>query len=726
MRSLCSRGIAIGTTALLTGVSTGLLVMPAHALTGPAAADGTYAFTAKIDIGDLDRSCSGALVAAQWVATSASCFAADPAHPEALKAGKPSKTTKATIGRTNLASTTGTVQSVVELVPYEGRDLVLARLARPVTNVSPVTVATTAPASGESLKAAGFGRTKTEWVTDKLHTGTFTAGTATDNTVDLAAADGSTICAGDTGGPLLREAGGKVELIGVNSLSWQGGCFGNTEETRTDAVAARIDTVADWVNTTVNAASVTDFNCDGDRDVAIADPDATVGGATKAGRVQVVYGGGAAPVEVSQGLASVPGTAEKNDHFGAALATYDANLDGCTDLVVGVPGEAVGTETGAGGVHIIYGSPLGLAQGTKTLNFTQGSGTGALASTSSEAGDAMGEALAAGTTTTGEPYLAIGVPGEDDTSGNTDAGAVFYLRGSSTVLINQSKDGVPGVVEKDDRFGASLAGSPQHLAIGAPGEAIGTLAKAGGVSIFTHTLNSAKIPTPIAGMDQNLDTVEGGAEAGDQFGASIALVPYRASATSTGSESILAIGSPGEDSTTMADAGRVDTFKLTANAFTQINGFHQDTAGVSGEMEGGDQFGATLSAVATEPGEISTAANLFLAVGVPGEDTGTNADTGTTYTFGLLGAPGDSDQSIYPGKFGVPGTPTAGEKVGNSLTATPGHLYLGIPDGPSAYGSAYAVPWAVIAGGTDDAVTSYIPGQNGLPGTGSRFGAALH
>ncbi|MGC4987664.1 fusidic acid esterase FusH, partial [Streptomyces sp. DT193] len=71
----------------------------------------------------------------------------------------------------------------------------------------------------------GFGRTKTEWVPDKLHTGTFTVASTTNTTVDLDGSDTATVCKGDAGAPALRTVNGTTELVAVNSRSWQGGCL---------------------------------------------------------------------------------------------------------------------------------------------------------------------------------------------------------------------------------------------------------------------------------------------------------------------------------------------------------------------------------------------------------------------------------------------------------------------------------------------------------------------
>ncbi|MEV0371709.1 S1 family peptidase [Streptomyces sp. NPDC050636] len=235
------------TTAIAAGA---LTATPANAVVGEPVKDGTYAFTAKLDIGDGKRSCSGALVDKQWVITASSCFAENPNKGFKVSEGAPKWKTTATVGRTNLTQTTGSVTDVVELVPYQGRDLVMAKLAKPVTGVTPVAIGTTAPTQGEELKVAGYGRGKTSWVPDRLHSAAFTVDSVQDGSIGISGktpADGA-VCKGDTGGPAVREAAGRVELVAVNSTSWQGGCLAtDPSETRTGAVDTRVDDLNTWV-----------------------------------------------------------------------------------------------------------------------------------------------------------------------------------------------------------------------------------------------------------------------------------------------------------------------------------------------------------------------------------------------------------------------------------------------------------------------------------------------
>ncbi|MEU1625326.1 S1 family peptidase [Streptomyces sp. NPDC020096] len=234
------------TLATIAAATTG--TAPASAVSGPQTTDGAYAFTAKLDIGG-QRGCTATLVDPQWLLTAASCFADNPAQGFAVAAGAPKLKTTATIGRTNFSDTnTGSVQDVVELVPHADRDVVMAKLASPVPGVTPATIATTAASTGEQVQSVGYGRTHDEWVPDHAHRAAFTVGAVSPTNVDLATSGDGAICKGDTGGPTLRTTDGHLEVIAVNSLSWQGGCLGtDAAETRTGAVATRVDDLATWI-----------------------------------------------------------------------------------------------------------------------------------------------------------------------------------------------------------------------------------------------------------------------------------------------------------------------------------------------------------------------------------------------------------------------------------------------------------------------------------------------
>lgn len=103
-----------------------------------------------------------------------------------------------------------------------------------------------------------------------------------------------------------------------------------------------------------------DFDRDGFDDLALGFPGIDSLTST-VGTVLVLRGSPAGlitanPQRLQQGSNGLVDTAQTGDAFGSALASGDVNGDGTDDLVVGVPGEKVGTET-RGGIHLILGAP---------------------------------------------------------------------------------------------------------------------------------------------------------------------------------------------------------------------------------------------------------------------------------------------------------------------------------------------------------------------------------
>jgi trypsin/VCBS repeat protein len=233
----------LAATAVIVGLTGSA---PALGVTnGSLTAEGADAFVVRVAVGaaGVGQACTGALIDPQWVITAKGCFGAAPA------AGRPAAPTTVTIGRADLAGTTGQVRTAARLVPHPDRDVVLVRLDQPST-IAPVALGTTAPAAGDVLRLSGYGRTATEWVPDHLHSAPFTVGAVDAGTLEVAgvADDQPGLCKGDAGGPALREGTGVTELVAINHTSLQGGCLGSAE-TRREAVETRIDDIAGWIRT---------------------------------------------------------------------------------------------------------------------------------------------------------------------------------------------------------------------------------------------------------------------------------------------------------------------------------------------------------------------------------------------------------------------------------------------------------------------------------------------
>lgn len=436
-------------------------------------------------------------------------------------------------------------------------------------------------------------------------------------------------------------------------------------------LASPADAAADGCTAGVRS----DFNGDGRSDAVVADPYATVAGQVQAGRVVVLYGDGdgligeGARGTVSQGAGSVAGLAETGDRFGSALAVADLDCDGFTDLVVGTPLEDNGGQTNAGLVQVIWGSAAGLGAGAASRQITQSD-----------------------------------FPNADVVAGDQFGFAVDAL--------------------EDVGQGGTPAPDAYAVAIGVPGGNIAGLNDSGWVGVL-HAYDGGNVATA---MHQNSTGVPGSAEAGDRFGAAVSinqLLTFDASHPTF--EIDVVVGVPNEDIGTIADAGAIAVIKdVYFEEFPGSQDFHQDTAGVPGTAEAGDQFGRSLDTV-------RVGGTTRLAVGVPGEDVGSDSNAGAVQLFSSNNITITPGTSLTQDTAGVSGAAEPGDLFGNQLAfAAPGlgdpttRLAVAVPGEDGTVANQGVVQLFPV---TDlDAETTYSQDSAGVPGVaqaGDEFGETL-
>ncbi|MFC9298616.1 FG-GAP and VCBS repeat-containing protein [Streptomyces sp. NPDC057011] len=174
-----------------------------------------------------------------------------------------------------------------------------------------------------------------------------------------------------------------------------------------------------------SSQAIGDINGDGYGDVVIGNRYGA-----KGGQVLVAYGSAAGPsatpVAIDQDTPGVPGVDEQNDGFGVSVALGDVDGDGYQDLAVGAYGEALGTVSNAGTVHLFRGSASGLVTGTGVVALSRNS--------AGVPGDARrAEQFGVETKLTdvnkdGKADLIVGAPDAD----GVNAGSVTYLQSSGT------------------------------------------------------------------------------------------------------------------------------------------------------------------------------------------------------------------------------------------------------------------------------------------------------
>jgi hypothetical protein len=187
-------------------------------------------------------------------------------------------------------------------------------------------------------------------------------------------------------------------------------------------------------------------------------------------------------------------------------------------------------------------------------------------------------------------YLWVGAPG-DTINRHRNAGSVTAVASNGpSQVYTQDTPGIPGTAETGDRFGTSLASSkippitdPKMIAIGAPGEDVGSVKEAGSVTVlkrsgikFLPTLSLTQATAGIAG------TIEGG----DWFGHALA---YRDDRT-------LAIGIPGENLGEVENAGSVQIVRVgKSNTSTPYPSITEDTPGTPGVVQEESRFGSSVA-----------------------------------------------------------------------------------------------------------------------------------
>jgi hypothetical protein len=349
----------------------------------------------------------------------------------------------------------------------------------------------------------------------------------------------------------------------------------------------------------------------------------------------------------------------------------DFNGDGYSDMVASAGLEDIGSLVDAGGVNVIYGSAAGL---TSTGNqFWQQDSTGILGTAA--ASDFFGTATATGDFNgDGFSDLAIGALG--DRVGTKFAGAVNVLYGSADGLSSdgnqlwtQDGAGVAGVAEAGDAFGSAVATGDfdgdgySDLAIGAGGEDIGSIVNAGGVNVIFGSATGLR-PAGNQFWSQDSTDIVGKAEKGDSLGAfSVASGDMNGDGISD-----LALGVHAEDIGSVVDAGGVNVIYGSSSGLTSAGNqfWSQDTTGVKGVTEAGDDFGFELVSA-----DWGNGPQFDLAINANQESLGTLPGAGgVNVLYGSsTGLTAAGNQFWSQDSADVAGVAAANEDFGNAMAA---------------------------------------------------------
>jgi hypothetical protein len=508
-----------------------------------------------------------------------------------------------------------------------------------------------------------------------------------------------------------------------------------------DDAAETCREVAYRAGTVLNLTS--DFNGDGRHDLAIGVPGEAVGGAARAGAVNVLFGrriglGSGSDDFLHQNVPGVPSAAQRNDGFGSAVASGDFNGDGYSDLAVGAPGEALGGRGSTGLVTVFNGSANGISRaGVQTWHQGMPEIPGG-----QRVRDNFGAALVTGDFN-GDRFadLAIGVPGED-VGGAADAGRVVVLYGSPLGLAgsadswHQNSPGVKNAAGAGDAFGSSLAAADfdgdgfWDLAVGVPFENVAGKEDAGAVNVIRGSATGL-VSLRDAFLHQDTAGINDTAEARDNFGAALAAGDFNGDGADD-----LAVGVPGESYSGVARAGGVAVLLGAASGLSGANDqlFVAGNPNLPGSARAGAEFGSSLAAA-----DFTGDGRSDLAIGTPRDlVAGKNSAGSVTQLRGAAGGlTTNRAKRFTEASPGLAGEPFGNDQFGAALRAgnfdgdNDWDLAVGIPNqnvSGSVNAGAVMVLRARRAGLTTQADTLWHQNTQGIRDVSEandRFGRAL-
>jgi hypothetical protein len=285
------------------------------------------------------------------------------------------------------------------------------------------------------------------------------------------------------------------------------------------------------------------------------------------------------------------------------------------------------------------------------------------------------------------------------------------LRAAVALLVIGAAVGVP--TQRVGAIAYANAGYPYadfnqdgfgDLAIGAPGESIGSVTDAGMVHVF-YGSDAGFVARRSQAFHQASPDVDGVPQTGDHFGQSLAPGDFNGDGFDD-----LAIGIPGEKLGGTPDTGLVYVLNGSANGLTTVGArsLRQGTVGIGGTSESGDRFGWSLVSGNFDGDAANGRSVDDLAIGVPGEDFSNRTDAGVVHVlYGTAGAGVfGRNETISQNSRGLEGEANSGDRFGWSLAS-------GNWNGDGAIDLAIGAPYETVRDRREEGVVFSILGTAG-------------
>ncbi|QNS05648.1 FG-GAP and VCBS repeat-containing protein [Streptomyces xanthii] len=428
---------------------------------------------------------------------------------------------------------------------------------------------------------------------------------------------------------------------------------------RTLAIAAALAAASAGLSVTLapTASAVTttadDFNGDGVADLVVATPGATVDGITDAGSVTVLYGSadGVSPTRsatVTQNSSGIPSTAEYGDRFGSTYATGDLDADGYTDLLVGAPGEHMDFSSDSfGSLTVLWGGANGLANG----------------------GTEMDSPIAGSVWESEKDFAKKVVVADLDGDGTVQPAVLSRnklwvyddLTGRTAPTGAKYSHWFSGYVEPQTLSAGDFTGAGRAQLVVTGSQSCDDTTDCQHTGVYTwgaERLDWASLADPSAGASGENEAPTVAAAAGDidhdgYTDLVTGHIPY--SAATTGEYS---------DAAGFLYVRYGSAEGLGAHRTATLD---QDTSGVPGVSEPGDNFGASLAV-----GDVTGDGYADVVSGVPGEAVGDVTQTGSVALLKgtATGLTGTGAQTWHQATSGVPGAAEASDWFGSAVRIT--------------------------------------------------------